>query len=321
MIIAVAIEGLKLGPCAEYLSRETPNTVKKLFDEMRKFAKSEEDLHRRKANRKGLSHTSLRQPQYGFGKQPQPHSAVNNLQDATNKQQQQTPLEEQAPGQRDGGGNRGGRSNRGGRGKQRGRGPKVSYCFVCGENAEHISRDCKYSQMAKEQRMKDEAARNAEPPKHVFYSTSYASPQTSSSAFQQYSLPAQQTGYAYSSYQNPYVWQLPPSNNYPAASHLARQTVAPAPAQQSGAEHLQQQQPNTQQVVPKQENNQELQVVNTVMPTNGHIYAITGGSNLEHESKRARKDYQRRVLTVSPRLPLNRPAWAMVPITFDETDF
>ena len=48
---------------------------------------------------------------------------------------------------------------------------------------------------------------------------------------------------------------------------------------------------------------------------------MTGGSNQEHESKRARRDYERRVHTVSPRLPLNRPAWSMVPITFDENDF
>lgn len=50
MIIAVAIEGLKLGPCAEKLTREVPVTVKELFDEMRKFARSEDDLQRRKAS-------------------------------------------------------------------------------------------------------------------------------------------------------------------------------------------------------------------------------------------------------------------------------
>ena len=44
-------------------------------------------------------------------------------------------------------------------------------------------------------------------------------------------------------------------------------------------------------------------------------------SNQEHESKRARRDYERRVHTVSPRLPLNRLAWSLVPITFDESDF
>ena len=53
----------------------------------------------------------------------------------------------------------------------------------------------------------------------------------------------------------------------------------------------------------------------------GHIFAITGGSNQEHENKRARREFERRVHTVSPRVPLNRPAWSMVPMTFDENDF
>lgn len=240
MIIAVAIEGLKLGPCAEFLSRETPDTVKKLFDEMRKFTMSEEDLQRRKENHKGLSHTSSRQPQYGFGKLSQPHYLVNNLQDTADKpQQQQNPPEDQQPNQREGGGNRGGRSNRGGRGRQNDRGPKVPYCFISGKNAGHISCDCKYGQMAKEQKLKDETVRTAEPLKHVFYSTSYAIPQASSSAYQQYNLLVQQLGYTYPLYQNPYAWQLPPSNNYPMSTQLARQAAALASTQQSGADQQQ----------------------------------------------------------------------------------
>jgi len=39
------------------------------------------------------------------------------------------------------------------------------------------------------------------------------------------------------------------------------------------------------------------------------------------KNKRARREFERRVHTVSPRVPLNRPAWSMVPITFDENDF
>ena len=69
------------------------------------------------------------------------------------------------------------------------------------------------------------------------------------------------------------------------------------------------------------EHRQENSKVNSILPSSGDIYAITGGSNLEHESKRARREYQRRVHTVSPRLLLNRPAWSLVPITFTEEDF
>lgn len=71
----------------------------------------------------------------------------------------------------------------------------------------------------------------------------------------------------------------------------------------------------------KQEGTQDQQTVNSIFPSHGHIFAITGGSNQEHDSKRARRDYERRVHTVSPRLPLNRPAWSLVPSTFNENDF
>ena len=39
------------------------------------------------------------------------------------------------------------------------------------------------------------------------------------------------------------------------------------------------------------------------------------------KNKRARREFERRVHTVSPRVPLNRLALSMVPITFDENDF
>ena len=82
----------------------------------------------------------------------------------------------------------------------------------------------------------------------------------------------------------------------------------------------QEQQQSSQPQLAKQENVQEQQAVN-ILPSQGHIFAITDGSNQEHENKRARKDYERRAHTISPRVPLNRPAWSMVPITFDESDF
>jgi hypothetical protein len=71
----------------------------------------------------------------------------------------------------------------------------------------------------------------------------------------------------------------------------------------------------------KQENTQEHQAVNNILPSQGHIFTITGGSNQEHENKRDIREFERRVHTISPRVPLNRPAWSMVTITFDENDF
>ena len=61
--------------------------------------------------------------------------------------------------------------------------------------------------------------------------------------------------------------------------------------------------------------------MNNILPSRGHIFAIAGGSNQEHENKRAIREFERIVHTVSPRVPLNRLAWSMVPITFDENDF
>jgi hypothetical protein len=58
-----------------------------------------------------------------------------------------------------------------------------------------------------------------------------------------------------------------------------------------------------------------------MMNSSGHIYAITGGSNLEHDNKRARRDFVRRVLTISPKTPIAHPAWKTTPITFSEADF
>jgi hypothetical protein len=61
--------------------------------------------------------------------------------------------------------------------------------------------------------------------------------------------------------------------------------------------------------------------VNSIFPSQGHIFTIIGGSNQEDESKRSKRDYEQRAHTVSIRLPLNRPAWSLLPITFDENDF
>lgn len=117
-----------------------------------------------------------------------------------------------------------------------------------------------------------------------------------------------------SSAQGPFAWQFAyPTQQYSASSHsasaaapLSSNTDQPACSTPAGA---------------PQESSRELQIVNMVLPSKGHIFATTGGSNQEHMSKRAKKDHQRRVLTVTPRVPLNRPAWSTVPITFDESDF
>ena len=176
-------------------------------------------------------------------------------------------------------------------------------------------KDCKYNKMARELKEKHEATRSSETSNHVFHNTGheivnnqdyishYLS--TNSSAFQHPTF-----SHEYS--QHLYIWLQPPFPVYQHFTQIPGQsTVASSPVQQE-QQHSSQPQPT------KQENTQEHQAVNNILPSQGHIFAITGGSNQEHENKRARREYERRVHTVSPRVPLNRPAWFMVPITFDE---
>lgn len=58
-------------------------------------------------------------------------------------------------------GPRGGRGGRNARGGRKGRGQKTPYCTVCGKNAGHFTKDCKYNKMAKELNEKDKAVRAA----------------------------------------------------------------------------------------------------------------------------------------------------------------
>jgi hypothetical protein len=52
----------------------------------------------------------------------------------------------------------------------------------------------------------------------------------------------------------------------------------------------QKQQQSSQPQLAKQENAQEQQAINNILPSQGHIFAITDRSNQEHKNKRARKD-------------------------------
>ena len=138
------------------------------------------------------------------------------------------------------------------------------------------------------------------------YSSKYLS--ANSSAFQH-------PTFSHEYNQHPYIWLQPPFPVYQCFTQIpGRSIVASSPVQQE-QQHSSQPQPA------KKENTQEHQAVNNILPSQGHIFAITDGSNQEHENKRARRDYERRVHTVLPRVPLNRPAWSMVPITFDKNDF
>ena len=47
--IDAAINGLSIGPCAQYFVRKRPHSVQELFDKMEEFCRADADLHLRKA--------------------------------------------------------------------------------------------------------------------------------------------------------------------------------------------------------------------------------------------------------------------------------
>ena len=82
-VIAVAVEGLAIGQCAAHFARNYPTSVRELFEVMRQYERSDDDLKKRKATR-----NSWRQA----GKAPRPPAtpsqrnmrafrAINNLQE------------------------------------------------------------------------------------------------------------------------------------------------------------------------------------------------------------------------------------------------
>ncbi|XP_072147966.1 uncharacterized protein [Setaria viridis] len=57
------------------------------------------------------------------------------------------------------------------------------------------------------------------------------------------------------------------------------------------------------------------------LPTFGMIMPITGGSSLEFENKRQRRNYFREVNVIIPDGPPMKPEWAHMPISFTGEDF
>jgi hypothetical protein len=157
--------------------------------------------------------------------------------------------------------------------------------------------------MARERKDKDEAAKSSETSNHIFHNTGR---ETAKQGFNNhYSLTNKRR------FPSPHLF----TRIQPASVHLAPATISNIPAFHSAPRAI------SGRILASSESALEYQVVNNIVPSQGHIFAITGGSNQEHGNKRARKEFERRVHTVSPRVPLNSPAWSMVPITFDENDF
>jgi len=174
--------------------------------------------------------------------------------------------------------------------------------------------------MVKELKEKDEASRSSEVSKHIYHNAKcvdgmHGQYYGSQSYYPQgYGLVQHQT-FSQGQAQPPFAWQQQAYQPYQQAPQYPLESVVVSSPLQP------EQQQSSQQQQAKLDNTHENQAVNSILPSRGHIFAITGGSNQEHESKRAKRDFERRVHTASPRLPLNRPEWFLLLITFDENDF
>jgi len=82
-VIAAAIEGLAIGQCAAHFARNYPTSVRELFEVMRQYARSDDDLKKRKAIRNSWRRVGKapRPPPTPSQRNMRPFSAINNLQE------------------------------------------------------------------------------------------------------------------------------------------------------------------------------------------------------------------------------------------------
>ena len=96
VVIAAAVEGLTIGQCAAHFARNYPTTVKEQFKIMRQYARSDDDLKKRKAthNLWKQAGRAPRPPPTLGQRNMKPFHAINNLQE----QPEYNPAEQGCPG-------------------------------------------------------------------------------------------------------------------------------------------------------------------------------------------------------------------------------
>jgi len=80
---------------------------------------------------------------------------------------------------------------------------------------------------------------------------------------------------------------------------------------------------NPQNSQAKQENNSPSASAvnnNAIIPNRGRILTITGGNSIEHENNSQRRNYFRRVNSISMEGLYKKTRWSHLPITFSEKD-
>ena len=140
--------------------------------------------------------------------------------------------------------------------------------------------------------------------------------------------------------QNRFYSSEPPAGNYrseasltyinPKTPHITYLETNQPPQNQSRFEYPPQQQqmqqlppppPHNQPPTPKNESNLENQVnPHGALPTIGMILPIAGGSSMEFQTKKQKKNHLRLVNNVAVQGPAKYTDWSRVPITFTEED-
>src|SRR6185312_11076584 len=93
--------------------------------------------------------------------------------------------------------------------------------------------------------------------------------------------------------------------------------LPPPPSQQQAQEELPPPPPGQP---PKQEPQSSQTPQTTTLSSFGMIMRISGGSTLEFQNKRQRKDYFRQVNSILVDGPAKKTPWSHMPITFSEED-
>ena len=112
----------------------------------------------------------------------------------------------------------------------------------------------------------------------------------------------------------------PPTYNYNYNPNWQHQSTQRQPSQSTTqAQPTQEQLPPPPGPPPKEEN-QTTATQPSALPTFGMIMPISGGSTLDFENKRQRRDYFRQVHCIVLEGPTKRTQWSYSPITFTEED-
>jgi hypothetical protein len=279
--IHYAISGLRASVLYSHCIRDPPKNLQELYQLFEKYARSEE-LHQRKVE-------SQRKPK----DPPQSSRTWTRLsqsdsgRDSRSQQQVHTIANQhpagEAPRRQDYPPQGRDNSTRG-RGQGRAQQPRRFYCLFHGEDYAHPTRDCPETKATRD---KMSQAQPADNPRVVAHTYQHHLPQPYNHG------PAQH----------------PPNHAY---QHHQEVQIVPPPLQPPHPHQPNIHHPNHPQA-PKQEDFAD-------QPYRGVIHMITGGSSVDFDTKRQKRDHYRSINHVAVTGPIVQTKWSHVPLTFTARD-